>query len=766
MPGVPREVAPPIRFSSPGLTKTILRLGLARADQIETLAKEQGNQKILAALAANDVLDEQLSLSKIGLEVPVEVVDLSALSELPACPETVDRSFAVRHRCFPLGLENGSYIFALADPLDLETISELEFRVQAPIRIVLALESEIIRAISDFIEDDAPDFDTMESPGHQETRAVELVVSEPMGRLDGEKSNEPPPPPIVRLVNKLLSDAVQANASDVHAVPTAGALEVRFRVDGIMRDHLAIPKRLQQYVISRLKLMAEMDITERRRPQDGRFRMRTGGEVTRDVRVSSVPTPFGETIVLRLLRPDMEGVGFDTLGMPARTQQAFEEMLRGTDRIIIVTGPTSSGKTTTLYAALSSLKTGTTNIVTVEDPIEFRMDGITQIQVDTKVGVTFASGLRSILRQDPDVILVGEIRDSETAEIALRAAQTGHLVLSSLHTNTAPSAIVRLVDLGVERFMIASSLAGVLAQRLVRKVCPSCRRQLTDEEKRKTSQTTKVLLEGMRIGAGCRDCDQTGYKGRIGIFSLLPMDDVIRDLIRRNASEQEIAAAGKARGMVELYEAGMRLVEDGTTTLSEVERVVGLTSENQRQESSQSMTSSSKERVRVFSNGNEGKGTPVRGWEQSEKSWRTTESKTKFGIHTVNSKAGASTTTPVQVLLLDGDPTTRRALSRLLTNERLTIAEASSFADAIKCVRERSPRVIVCDVSFPGEEQGKTALAGLQEQIPNTSIPILALKAEHDVIPEREERLAAAVMSKSVSPTFFISRVKQLLQKT
>jgi len=376
--------------------------------------------------------------------------------------------------------------------------------------------------------------------------------------------------PIIRLLNALLQQAVKERASDIHVEPYEKEIEVRMRVDGVLRAVLKPPKIIQDALISRIKIMARLDIAEKRLPQDGRIRLLVGGRDI-DIRVSIIPTSHGERAVLRLL-DRMQGVlGLWEVGLSERQQKEFDRLLRRPNGIVLVTGPTGSGKTTTLYAALNRIHTVEKNIITVEDPVEYQLQGIGQIHVNPKVGLTFASGLRSILRQDPDVIMVGEIRDRETAEIAIQASLTGHMVLSTLHTNDAPSALTRLVDMGVEPFLAASSLSAVLAQRLVRVICPRCKESYAPDET-EASYFESPPVELYR-GTGCDHCNGSGYHGRLAIFELLNINDNIRHLISERADASRIRAAAMAGGMHSLRQDGLAKALDGKTTVEEVLRV-------------------------------------------------------------------------------------------------------------------------------------------------------------------------------------------------
>jgi len=379
----------------------------------------------------------------------------------------------------------------------------------------------------------------------------------------------------VKLVNLLLLEALDARASDVHLEGYPGGLRVRYRIDGVLQDAVAPPKRLAAAVVSRLKIMAELDIAERRVPQDGRIRLRMHDRQV-DVRVSTLPTLHGESVVLRLLDKEAGRIDLLELGMAPDTLERFAAAVSKPHGIVLSTGPTGSGKTTTLYAAVDRIRTGKEKIITVEDPVEYELPGVPQVPVNEKVGLTFANALRALLRQDPDIMLVGEIRDEETADIATHAALTGHLVLSTLHTNDAATALTRLVDLGIEPYLVASTVEAVLAQRLVRRICSACREpaKVTADQRRALGVTASELRK-VWVGKGCPECRGSGYRGRTGLFELLVMDETLRAAVQTDASASRLERMGLDAGMRLLKDDGIRVIRDGLTTVEEVLRVAG-----------------------------------------------------------------------------------------------------------------------------------------------------------------------------------------------
>ena len=480
--------------------------------------------------------------------------------------------FARRHKLVPARHEEGVLWVAMADPFNLEVLDDLRVRLGMEVWAGLSLEGEITKAINRLYHESGSSAEEVlaDLEGLGEGKALQdLEESEDL--LDASTDA-----PVIKLVNTILSQAVRVRASDIHIEPYNREIKVRYRVDGVLYNSLSPSRHLHSAIVSRIKVMAKMNIAEKRLPQDGRIRLKVADRDF-DIRVSTLPTSFGERVVMRLLDKTTVLIGLEEIGLYPEQMEIMERLISAPNGIILVTGPTGSGKTTTLYAALNRINSPDKNIITIEDPVEYQLQGIGQIQVNNKIGLTFAKGLRSIVRQDPDVILVGEIRDSETAEIAIHAALTGHLVFSTLHTNDAAGAITRLIDMGVEPFLVCSSVNAILAQRLVRVICPQCK-----EAYRADSRVVGQLGVGggdgevvLYRGRGCDYCHQTGYRGRSGIFEFLLMDDTIRSLVLRTSDATALKKAAMDRGMKNLREDGVRKVLDGITTVEEVLRVTG-----------------------------------------------------------------------------------------------------------------------------------------------------------------------------------------------
>ncbi|HVM97528.1 MAG TPA: type II secretion system ATPase GspE, partial [Candidatus Acidoferrales bacterium] len=481
-------------------------------------------------------------------------------------------NFAKRCLLLPVARESGCVVVVTADPGSLGPIDDMRLLLRTPIRVMVAPGPLIVDAINrvyDLASGSASQL--MDDLDEERLDLAATDLEEPRDLLESDDEA-----PIIRLVNSLLFQAAKDRASDIHIEPFERALTVRFRIDGILYDIISPPKRFQPIIISRVKIMAGLNIAEKRLPQDGRIRIRLAGKDI-DIRVSIVPTAYGERVVMRLLDKSTTVLHLEELGLVGQKHEVVSRLIKLSHGIILVTGPTGSGKTTTLYAALSKINTTDKNIITIEDPIEYQLHGVGQIQVNPKIELTFANGLRSILRQDPDVIMVGEIRDLETAEIAIQAALTGHLVFSTLHTNDSFGAMTRLLDMGIEPFLVSSSVVAVMAQRLVRRVCSGCREEYQpSREELEELNITPQALAGRTVyrpGPGCAQCKRTGYKGRTGIHELLVVDDEIRSLVMKHADAAAIRRAATARGMTTLRQDGADKVMQGMTTVEEVLRV-------------------------------------------------------------------------------------------------------------------------------------------------------------------------------------------------
>jgi general secretion pathway protein E len=514
--------------------------------------------------------DTLLQTLSTELRLPYIKKEQYPKSSLPVEGLTITETFLREKIIFPLQLKDDTLIVAVYDPFDLYTIEDLKVSLGKNIRVVLSSEQDILESIETYYAEEG---------GSAMNRMVSDIQDEDMHGLDAmDDSTEhirdmASEAPVIKLVNHIISQAIESRASDIHLEPFEEELQLRYRIDGILHELEPPPKRLSAAITTRIKIMSKLDISERRLPQDGRIKLKILGKDI-DMRVSTLPTLHGESVVMRILDRGNLVLDLSQMGFPEKELRQMEELIQKPYGKLLVTGPTGSGKTTTLYAALNKINTPDKKIITIEDPVEYQMRGINQIHVKSQIGLNFAGGLRSIVRQDPDVIMVGEIRDPETADISIQAALTGHLVFSTVHTNDAAGAVTRLLDMGVENFLISSALLGVLAQRLVRVICPDCK-----EEAPLTSvlKTEMGLLEKENVkvyhGKGCQSCSQTGFKGRCGIYELLVIDDSIRELILKKVTAQDICDQARKNGMRTLREDGWEKVVKGITTVEEILRV-------------------------------------------------------------------------------------------------------------------------------------------------------------------------------------------------
>jgi type IV pilus assembly protein PilB len=490
----------------------------------------------------------------------------------PTAAHLVPERIVRQHRAIPVRIDGDKLLVATTSPLNLAARDEISLLTGYEVLLVATTEKELAQAIHHhFGVAEATKQQIVDIRRQQMTGGSAGRAALPGGELlQGTETG------VIRLVDCILKGAVEAGASDIHWEPQDPEMRVRYRVDGILNEIMTIPKDVGPAVVARLKILADLDISEQRRPQDGRIAFRHGA-AEYDLRVSALPLAGGEKIAIRMLSKDATLVELDRLGLSPEDQHALESLLTRPYGMVLITGPTGSGKTTTLYTVLRRLNSGANNIVTIEDPVEYRVLGINQLQVNPDLGMTFANGLRTILRQDPDIIMVGEIRDQETAELAVHAALTGHLVFSTLHTNDAAGALVRLADMGVKPFLIVSSVLGVVAQRLVRTICPDCKEPYEPTQAELAAFDPELLARGGKLshGKGCPFCYQTGYRGRVGVFEVLQVTDRIRGLVTKEQSSSLIGAAAMEEGMKTLHAHALEKVLDGTTTLLEVERVLG-----------------------------------------------------------------------------------------------------------------------------------------------------------------------------------------------
>jgi type II secretory ATPase GspE/PulE/Tfp pilus assembly ATPase PilB-like protein len=557
------------------LPRWLIESGTLTPKKVEAFVRLAGQKKepLWAILLQAGKITEAWLADTFAQHLKIPLISLASPSISAEAVHHIPEKLARCYSCIPFARDDRVLRVAMVDPTNLAAIQDIEFFTGLKVQLFVSPRSEILAAIDEhFAHSEAVDFiAAAELPA-----GLQVLPHDDGIELDEEDSRRASEtPPIVKLANLVLAEALKAQASDIHIEPTEHDVRVRLRVDGVLRDYLQAPTWLHAGLTTRLKVMAKLDIADRRLPQDGRFKVRLQNRVV-DVRLSTLPTQFGEKAVMRLLEGSSGSYDLKALGLPEQALQTLVDAADQPQGMIIVTGPTGSGKTTTLYSLLSRKLSSKLSVVTVEDPIEYKLAGANQVQVNVKAGLTFASCLRSILRQDPDVILVGEIRDQETAEMAFRASMTGQLVLTTLHTNSSVATVLRLLDLGVDPFVIASSVTTIVAQRLARRTCNRCRESFVPPD----LVLTKLLWDDkdfvFQKGHGCKDCLQTGFKGRIGIYEILKMTAPVRLAIHRKASEAEMVKAAAMSGFTSLLEDARSKIRDGVTTPEEVLRVIQL----------------------------------------------------------------------------------------------------------------------------------------------------------------------------------------------
>lgn len=561
--------------SAPNLIEILKKTGAVSAENLKRAQElqRQNGKKLIRILLEEGILAEKDLVALLSAELDIPVLSLGMYKISPNAVELVPRKIAERFEIMPVARISNVVTIAMSDPLDVFAIDDLKEITKCNVRPVISTSKDIQVAIDSYYTEETK-FDELVEDFDPDTVEVvnDLQTQEVAAEGSAYAADQAP---VIRMVNLILQEAIRNRASDIHFEPYEDRLRIRFRIDGVLREAFVPPREMYNAILTRLKIVSDLDITEKRLPQDGRFKARFESREI-DFRVSLLPTYFGEKAVLRVLDKTNVRAGLHHLGFTPDSVKKFQEAIKRPYGMALVTGPTGSGKSTTLYAILNEFNTKERNIMTVEDPIEYQVEGITQTQVNPDIGLTFANGLRSLLRQSPDIILVGEIRDSETADIAIKSALTGHLVFSTLHTNNAAGAIARLVDMGVEPFLVSASLVVITAQRLMRKICPNCK--VACEIDRETLERFPASQEWVKNavpyrGAGCNLCRNTGYHGRIATMEVLVVDQDLQQLIVENRPTGEIEALARKKGMRSLYEDALISFQTGQTTLEEVLRI-------------------------------------------------------------------------------------------------------------------------------------------------------------------------------------------------
>lgn len=555
----------------------LISAGVIRPEQLnDALAIQKKTRERLGdVLINNGIITEQQLIEALQMQLGVDFVDLTAVSIPLELARFVPRSIAKKYCVVPVKLQKDELYVAMSDPLNFEAQEEVKSASHKQVVPMIATRRAVEQAIATLYGNEGTARAIEEMKREAGSNQADIVPVQMSKAVDNGAAEAP----TIRFVNSVIERAITERASDIHLEPQEGEMVVRMRIDGVLRRIFTVPANLQATVIARLKIMGGMNIAERKIPQDGRA-MVTAKDKEIDLRISSIPTIYGEKIVLRLLDKSSGHINRKTIGLEGEDEKKYDRLLKNSSGVILIVGPTGSGKSTTMCAMIQELCNEQTNIMTLEDPVEYNIPGANQCQINEKTGMTFAAGLRSILRQDPDVISVGEIRDGETASIAVRAAITGHLVISTLHTNDAVSTISRLVDIGVEPYMISSALRGVVSQRLVRKICPQCRKAYTptEEEKRMVGIAENEDVTFYK-GEGCQECGRTGYRGRRGVFEILTLDAALRREVANNASSEELTKTALENGFVTMKDNCRRLVLEGVTTVAEAAKAINSAAE-------------------------------------------------------------------------------------------------------------------------------------------------------------------------------------------
>jgi type II secretory ATPase GspE/PulE/Tfp pilus assembly ATPase PilB-like protein/CheY-like chemotaxis protein len=682
-------------------------------------AKAESGRTLWEMLVAQKVSSDEKILEKLSARFRLKIADVT-LIDLKV-REGVPEQLARRYRVLPLRLTDSFLELATANPFDLDAEKALAFATAREIRMLLLAPSKIAEKLDEMYRPEKALDKLLEGMGDAEVlTTLKDAPPEELNISEEEASQRP----VVRLVDLIISEGILSRSSDIHIEPEEGGVAVRYRIDGVLRQVMKIPRNAGLPLISRIKIMSSLDIADRMRPQDGRARVAVNGQPI-DLRVSTLPAAQGEKVVIRILDSRATVKSLESLGFNPGETEAINQLLQNHEGVILVTGPTGSGKTTTLYSMINQIKTEGVNIVTVEDPVEYRMQGIVQVQVQEKAGLTFGSALRSILRQDPNVILVGEIRDKETAQIAVQASLTGHLVLSTLHTNDAANAVTRLVDIGVEAYKIAAALRGVIAQRLMRKLCPTCKEVWMEAPPEKLR---KWVAKGTPLyrAAGCPDCAMTGYRGRFSIIEVLTVSPEVERRIAGGEPASRIAQAARLAGMKSLWDSGLAHVIRGESTLDELMRVVDVPDEDEAPPAppppaAGGRRSSTGQGVRV---------TPAAGTLTAPPEPVSTH----FDLLEEPAKArasGAHGQPACKVLLVDDEDSLRKVMKDLLERDGYIVTEARDGVQALDQVDRVGPDIIVLDLNLPGLD-GYGVLSHLRSRPATASIPVIVLTAKGD----------------------------------
>jgi len=737
----PTENTPRASVRRKKLGELLLQAKLIDQKMLENALAIQKKQKkrIGQILIDMGVIDDEMIAKALASQLKIPFLRLGNVEIPKEVTDLVPQEMAENYMLLPVKVIKKQLVIAMANPLEFYAMDDLRFITQMSIFVTVAPQSDILSAIQKFY------------PVQNLGRTLGLDVGfgeniEIVGQVKEKEHNVQDllnlteQPPVVRFTNTVLAEAIKMKASDVHIEPQKDNVVIRYRIDGIMREIMQIDKQIHLSLVSRIKIISNMDISIRRKPQDGRAQVKVG-DSRYDLRISTLPASYGEKVTIRILNPNAGGMEITELGFSEKDLRHFMEAIVRPQGIILVTGPTGSGKSSTLYTVLKQLNSPKVNIVTVEDPVEFDIAGINQVQINPKAGVTFADGLRSILRQDPDIVMVGEIRDSETAKIAFQAAQTGHLVLSTLHTNDAPSAITRLLDMGVDSFVIADSLLAVIGQRLVRGICKKCK--IPDPLTPQIFDQLEFVINPDRTkkfwkGAGCEACQYSGYMGRLGIFELLMITPAIKEILSRNVAAITIRKAADKEGFSTLNMDGVAKAFMGMTTIEEVFRVAPPEYDDAAQES---LDNAVKNRE------------PVSVSYQHE-------------AHEAEPPSSIGSIRPDKILIVDDNLVVLKILKNILESENFMIVSATNGIEALKIAVQEKPDLVITDYIMP-EMDGMALITKLKSQLTTRFIPIIMLTAKDEVDAEVEVINAGAddYLTKPVNPKRLIARINRILNR-
>lgn len=748
------EVNTQHKFKDEWLAKALLDYQIVSEEFVEELRARYSDREYFEdVLIENNYLTPNDITTFVENVLQIPFVNLDEIVVNTTAIEQLPEKFCQKHQVFPFNMKKDHIAVAFANPFNLEAEKEITYITGKFVKTFFSFKDQIKRKIEEYY-----------SPDKFIDKLVDRADSDNAVEIAGSQDNASDSS-VVKLVSLIIGDAIKQDASDIHIEPKEKVIVVRYRVDGVLRNILEVPKSVHSSLVSRIKIISNLNIAETRKPQDGKAKViHNGADV--DLRISILPTNFGEKVVIRILDKRKAQVSFKELGLSGRNLELLESCFSKTQGMILVTGPTGSGKTTTLYAALNRIRNTANNILTIEDPIEYMIEGINQVQVNEKAGITFASALRSFLRQDPDVILVGEIRDHETAEIAIQAALTGHLVLSTLHTNDALSAITRLEDMGIDIYKIASSLEAIIAQRLVRTLCTHCRKEVEpdDVEKKLIPFITQLGLKPKFYrSTGCQHCGFTGYKGRIGVYEILLLDEELKDKIASGTSIYQLRKIAKKKGFRNLYEDALQHISVGLTDYKEVLRVINPSNAgNEMDNKSPKGQTISREKV----------------VENLESSLKADSSPAKFALEETVPENGnhqneivetePEDNRPPTILIAEDSPGMRKMVKVLLEKKtNWNVLEAEDGVKALEIVNKIRPDLIVLDIMMPNMD-GYEFLKHLRQNLATAAIPVILLTALNG--PDNEvkgfELGADDYLNKPYNPKVLLARIKRLLLRT